>query len=424
MRATKDSGVDWLGEIPRDWEVRKFRNVFKESSEVNGTEPVGPMLSISSYHGVQVKEYASENLQRDSDQLENYRVVRPHQLAVNTMWLNYGGLGVSNTTGHMSPAYRAYWIIEGLYPRYVHHLMRSGLYVLGYTALLTGVRPNSLQMSRDSLMGFPILLPPLEEQQAIADFLDRETVKIDKLIAKQEILIAMLGERRQAVVTSSITQGLVDRNPLEHSQTDANSAWRQVKIGHLFEVIGSGTTPQSDRDEYYGGAIPWVTTGELRESKILKTSKNVSDLALKEHSALRIFPAGSLVIALYGATIGRLGTLGVSSTVNQACCVLSGPKGVRTRFVYYALLAGRSLLLAEAVGGSQPNISQEAVRQFKILVPPSNQQDLITENLDAETTKIDQLIDVAKNTNQKFLERRQSLISAAVTGKIDLSEGA
>jgi predicted transcriptional regulator len=203
--ATKDSGIEWLGEIPADWAVKQFRHVFKESREVNGAVPVGPMLSISGYHGVQVKEYAFESLQRDDEQLENYRVVRPHQLAVNTMWLNHGGLGVSETTGHMSPAYRAYWIERDVHPRYAHHLMRSDMYVIGYTALLTGIRPNSLQMSRDDLMGFPIVVPPLDEQQAIADFLDRETARIDKLTARADRTNRLLLERRQSLISAAVT---------------------------------------------------------------------------------------------------------------------------------------------------------------------------------------------------------------------------
>jgi type I restriction enzyme S subunit len=422
MRATKDSGVDWLGEIPADWVMKPCWSYFRR---VKQTGLVGEeLLSVYRDHGVVPKASRDDNHNVESEDLSSYQLVRVGDMVMNKMKAWQGSIALSDFRGIVSPAYFVYRPTHEFSRKYFHYLMRSAPYIGEYNRISKGVRIGQWDLDPTYFRTTQLIVPPPEEQQAIADFLDRETAKIDTLIAKQDQLIRTLGERRQAIVTSSITQGLVDRNPLEHSQTDANSAWRQVKIGHLFEVIGSGTTPQSDRDEYYGGAIPWVTTGELRESKILETSKNVSDLALKEHSALRIFPAGSLVIALYGATIGRLGTLGVSSTVNQACCVLSGPKGVRTRFVYYALLAGRSLLLAEAVGGSQPNISQEAVRQFKILVPPSNQQDLITENLDAETTKIDQLIDVAKNTNQKFLERRQSLISAAVTGKIDLSEGA
>ena len=194
-----DSGVSWIGSIPASWRVIPFRYVFTESSEVNGQEPVGQMLSVSGYRGVEPKVYDDENRRRTDAELETYRVVRPGQLAVNTMWLNYAGLGVSEHLGYVSPAYRAYSIDPRLDKRYAHHLLRSSVYVNAYTGALTGIRPNSLQMPRQTLQGWPVLVPPLEEQRRIAEFLDRETAQIDELIAKQEQLISTLAERRQGV---------------------------------------------------------------------------------------------------------------------------------------------------------------------------------------------------------------------------------
>jgi type I restriction enzyme S subunit len=161
--AYRDRGVQWLGDIPSQWKVEKFRHLFRESSEKINGEVVGPMLSVSGYRGIEIKEYDDENRRRLDEDLQGYRIVRVGQLVVNTMWLNYAGLGVSDFEGHVSPAYRSYYIDEKLDKRFVHHLLRSSIYVQGYTRLLTGIRPNSLQMSRDDLMEFPILGPPKEE---------------------------------------------------------------------------------------------------------------------------------------------------------------------------------------------------------------------------------------------------------------------
>ena len=204
----KDSGVEWLGEVPEHWEIGKFRHNFSESPEKIETEAVGEMLSVSGYRGIEVKEYDDENRRRLDSELVGYRIVRPGQLVVNTMWLNYAGLGVSDFEGHVSPAYRSYWISEEFDKRFVHHLMRSDRYVKGYTKYLTGIRPNSLQMSRDNLMEFPVLKPPRPEQCTIAAFLDRETAKIDALIAEQQRLIELLKEKRQAVISHAVTKGL------------------------------------------------------------------------------------------------------------------------------------------------------------------------------------------------------------------------
>lgn len=419
-----DSGIHWIGEIPKSWQVGKFRHIFTESKEVNGKLPVGEMLSVSGYRGVEQKEYSSDSLKRDQEDLETYRVVRPGQLAVNTMWLNYAGLGVSELTGHVSPAYRSYWINHRLNPRFAHYLMRSQIYVNAYTGYLTGVRPNSLQMSRENLMNWPILIPQMDEQVAIAEYLDRETAQIDELIDKQQQLIETLAERRKAVIAQAVTKSLDPTLPMKPSGVEWISEipanWRIVKIGHLFGLIGSGTTPKADDIRFYEGEIPWVTTGELRESVIEQTAKQITQFALDEHSALRVFPAGSLVLALYGATIGRLGFLGVDATVNQACCVMTKPENVEPRFVYYALQAAKQRLMTFSVGGSQPNIGQDIVKQFRIALPPMQEQKAIIEYLDTLTDKNQKISEIALSMVETLKERRQALISAAVTGKIDV----
>jgi type I restriction enzyme, S subunit len=118
--------------IPDDWGVERLRFLFTESKERNGKTPVGEMLSVSEYHGVIPRKYEDEDQKRTGEELENYRVVRPGQLAVNSMWLNHLGLGVSEHIGHVSPAYNVYDISEGLDRRFVHHLLRSNYYLKIY----------------------------------------------------------------------------------------------------------------------------------------------------------------------------------------------------------------------------------------------------------------------------------------------------
>ena len=123
--------------------------------------------------------------------------------------------------------------------------------------------------------------------------------------------------------------------------------WLNRKVFHAFQAIGSGTTPPSKEHEWYqGGTIPWITTSELRENTVVKTKKCVTSDAMQKFSALKIFPAGSLAIAMYGATIGRLGFLGIPATTNQACCVLSGERDLNIQFLYYWLMAFRADIVA------------------------------------------------------------------------------
>ena len=146
----KDSGVEWLGDVPDHWGVQKFRYCFQESKEVIDDIVIGPMLSVSGYRGIEIKKYDDENQRRTKEQLVGYRIVREGQLVVNSMWLNAAGLGVSGFEGHVSPAYRSYsFCCDELLPRYSHHLLRSAIYVEAYKNLEQGIRPNSLQVPRN-----------------------------------------------------------------------------------------------------------------------------------------------------------------------------------------------------------------------------------------------------------------------------------
>lgn len=189
--------------IPAHWRRTKFGYDFIESTERNGGDPPGPLLSISEYRGVELNT-RTEGQQASVD-VSKYRVVRPGQLAANMMWLNHGGLGVSSLTGYISPDYKAFWISKRYEPRYVHHLFRSSRYIGYFAAIATGVRPNAQRVTKTVLDATPVPLPPLDEQIRIADHLDEVTGKIDAMLAKVADLRSLLIERRAALITDVVT---------------------------------------------------------------------------------------------------------------------------------------------------------------------------------------------------------------------------
>lgn len=280
----------------------------------------------------------------------------------------------------------------------------------------------------DMLGGISVPLPSSEEQQAIAAFLDRETAKIDGVIGKREKLIELLQEKRSALISHAVTKGLDPEVKLKPSGIDwlgdIPEHWEMWKIAHGYSQTGSGTTPPSEEDVWYDGDICWVTTGELRENIILDTSKKITSEALQTFSALKLFPPGTLLVAMYGATIGRLAILGINATTNQACCALVNSSIFETRFVFYWFQAFKEFVILLASGGGQPNISQDKIRSLKIASPSFQEQQMIAEYLDKETAKIDSLIEKEQTIIGKLKEYRLALISEAVTGKIDVRETA
>jgi type I restriction enzyme S subunit len=263
------------------------------------------------------------------------------------------------------------------------------------------------------------------EQQAIAAFLDRETAKIDALVAKNERLIELLQEQRTALITRAVTKGLDPNASMKDSGVEwlggMPAHWEVRKVTWLF-TIGSGTTPPSSELAYYGGETPWVTTSELRESVITATEKTVTDLALSELPSLVVYPKGSVVVAMYGATIGRLGVLGVDAAVNQACCVFSNPQGIEFAFWYYWLQMRRPYLISLGYGGGQPNLSQDLLRSTRVPVPSAREQRAIVAFLDGELARIEELVAKVREAIARLQELRTTLISEAVTGKIDVQE--
>ena len=191
--------------------------------------------------------------------------------------------------------------------------------------------------------------------------------------------------------------------------------WVTWKATHGFRRIGSGTTPKSDDSEYYDGNIPWVTTSELRETVITNTTKKVTATAMHEYPMLRTYPKGTLLFAMYGATIGRLGILGVVATVNQACAALAEPLHLDTWFVYYWLQMRRTILIVLSAGGGQPNLSQDDLRRLRIPAPQLDEQRAIADFLDRETAKIDTLVAKKGTLTERLKEKRTALISRTVT---------
>lgn len=193
------------------------------------------------------------------------------------------------------------------------------------------------------------------------------------------------------------------------------SHWEMWKLAHAYESIGSGTTPSSNDEHAFDGNIPWITTGELREKVIFDTSKKISAKTLSKYSALKKHPEGSIAIAMYGATIGRLGILGVEATTNQACCVLSKSNILLNKFLFYWLHAFKEDIVRLSSGGGQPNINQEKVASLRVSTPSLKEQNKVINFLDFETVKIDTLIDKQQTLIQLLKEKRQAVISHAVT---------
>ncbi len=196
--------------------------------------------------------------------------------------------------------------------------------------------------------------------------------------------------------------------------------WEVKKINYCFSQIGSGTTPIAGKTEYYeNGEFNWLQTGDLTNDEIVETSKRITQKALDEYSTLRFYPVDSVVIAMYGATIGKTGILKIESTTNQACCVLAKPKDFISKYAFYCFNSMKEHIISLSYGGGQPNISQELIRNLRIQIPLISEQTTIASFLDRKTAEIDQIIAKKQKLIALYEEEKQAIINQAVTKGLD-----
>lgn len=297
---------------------------------------------------------------------------------------------------------------EGVEPRFLNYVVGSRDFVKYAEAASKGTKMPRAEWT--GLREFKVPNFDLNVQRVIADFLDCETSEIDAMIVKLDDLARQLDNRKLFVIQRR-TQF-----------SSGGERWETVPTAYLFDSIGSGTTPKER--EYYTNSedgIAWVTTSELRENEILETHQRVTRAAVNATSSLKVHPRGSILVAMYGATIGRLAVLGIDATVNQACCAFSGSRGIDPRYFYYTLWGQRNDIIRQAVGGGQPNISQTILRRWRVPHPPIGAQKRIAADLDETTGKIDDMLAKVADLKSLLLERRAALITDVVTGKKEVA---
>ena len=188
--------------------------------------------------------------------------------------------------------------------------------------------------------------------------------------------------------------------------------WTKNKVIRLFDTIGSGTTPKNITSDF--PVVNWIQSGDITGSFMPACKNVISANLLSQYSALKVYPAPFIIIAMYGASVGNASISLIDGCVNQACCVLSSPS-CNLHYDFYVIKSAQSYLVRKAVGGGQPNISQETIKQLWLPLPPLSTQDIIVRNLDATCSKIDDLLSSVHASIEEYKKLKQAVITQAVT---------
>lgn len=201
---------------------------------------------------------------------------------------------------------------------------------------------------------------------------------------------------------------------------DVPESWKWVKVGNVGSW-SSGATPSRTNPAYYGGSIPWLKTGDLNDGFIQEVPEYITDLAL-EKTSLRLNPIGSVLMAMYGATIGKLGILEIPVTTNQACCACIPYAGMNNKYLFYYLMSMRQSYIGMAEGGAQPNISKEKIVNSLIPLPPAEEQRRIVAKIEELLPYVDRYAaayEKLEQFNAKFpQDMKKSILQYAIQGKL------
>ncbi|QDP98578.1 restriction endonuclease subunit S [Microlunatus elymi] len=399
---------------PPTWQAIRFKSLL-DRRERRNDDLTYEMLSLRSTGDIVARSEMGGRQEPDDASRPKYLIAEVDDLVVNPMWLIGGGIGVTQRAGAVSPDYRVFRPRGDLLPRFAHYLLRSQAYLDQYMLYTRAQTTFDRRVQQPDLNNLPILVPPLGEQLAIAGYLDRETARIDTLIDEQQQLIKLLRERRFAVVTNALSWPSL-------------SAVRGDKLGRSAR-IGNGSTPRRDNLTYWeGGHTPWLNSAVVNQQRVTDSDQFVTDTAMKE-CHLPIVTPGSVLIGLtgQGKTRGTATILDIEATVNQHVAYVTPDRNVWCpEYLLWSIRASYSDLrrISEENGSTKGGLTCEALKQFRVLAPPLVDQRRIATYLDDQTAKIASLINEAERFIELSRERRAALITAAVTGQIDVREAA
>jgi type I restriction enzyme, S subunit len=412
----------WINAIPTDWTLKPVKAVMNPINRPVGELAHEIKLLSLTQKGIIPRDLESGKGKFPSD-FSTYQKVFPLELIFCLFDIDETprAVGLSSLEGMVTGAYSVFEVKEENSPKFLsylfHWLDNEKALKPYYTGLRKVVRPQTFGAIK-------IPIPPISEQNAISTFLDHETAKIDALISEQQRLIELLQEKRQAVISHAVTKGLNPNTPMKDSGVEwlgeVPEHWIVGKLCY-YARLDTGSTPDRQRPEYWNGAIPWVKTGEVRYKDIFETEEKITEIALQETSCDLLAP-GTLLMALYGqgVTRGRVGMLMSAASCNQACAAIISSTNIHDRYLELYLTNAYSHLRSLGNETTQQNLNLEFVGNLELLIPPLVEQESIFKNTRQKIQELEDLLLQSADAIALLKERRSALISAAVTGQIDV----
>ena len=423
----KDSGVEWLGEVPSHWEVKKMKFLFKDTSIKN--KPDETLLSVTQNRGVIPRDWLEERTVMPSGSLETFKFIEKDDFAISLRSFE-GGLEICHHDGIISPAYTVLKYNKKLLNNgYYKYLFKCQKFISEMQTSIVGIREGK-NISYEELKYSFLPIPQIIEQQKIAQFLDDKTAKIDQAVDLAEKQIALLKEHKQILIQNAVTRGLNPDVPLKDSSVEwigqVPEHWDIKRFRNLFDFgKGLSITKENLQDE----GIPCVNYGEVHSRHGFEV--------IPERDALKCVDSKYLVFNnsmlnkgdfVFADTSEDIEGSGNFTYLNSSTRIFAGYHTVITRLkitaihryiaYYFDSLSFRNQIRNKVKGVKVFSITQSILKGTFVLLPNLKEQQQIADYLDTQTAKIDQAIALKTAHIEKLKEYKSVLINDVVTGKV------
>ncbi|SET59827.1 type I restriction enzyme, S subunit [[Clostridium] aminophilum] len=425
MREMKDSGISWIGLIPKGWNIYRNKNAFSCSKELVGKKFKETQLLSLTTKGIKLKDINNPE-GKLPESFDTYQYVKKDEIVMCLFDLDcsavfsgrspYDGMispayKVLTCTTKMVPAYADYWFTYISYDRKFNHYAKNIRYTLNY----------------EEFASLPMLFPSVEEQHRIADYLDKKCAKIDAIIEKQQEIIEKLKEYKISVITETVTKGITTSAVLKKCEVPGvetiPESWEVKKLKHFTEVISKGTTPSTvGRDINDEGPVRFFKAENIQNNRVCKKPEFFIDEETNDFLNRSQLTDRDILFVIAGATIGKTAIISddcLPANTNQAVSFIRINDKRNRKYVWYSLqsLHMKTMLAVKATQAAQPNLAMEDLGNYPIFLPTKAEMERIIDYLDKKCDVIDETIISKSRIIEKFQEYKQSLIYEAVTGK-------
>lgn len=414
---------------PSQWRVVPFWSLFQRRKSIGHADE--ELLSVYRDHGVIPTSSRDDNHNKPSEDLSGYQLVTEGALVTNKMKAWQGSIAISRYRGIVSPAYYVYQPLSAEHDQFLHYLLRSEPYIALYQRISKGVRVSQWDLEHEALRTIPVLLPDIATQKRTADFLDTETARIDALIEKKQRFSEILTANRMDAVLQVFERfnaPAMQITPETYATGVRADGWSVRRVKHVIRFMTSGSRGWSDLIADEGELF--LQSGNIGRSMeiVLDTAQRIRSQTGAEAKRTRLRPKDVLVCITGGRTgaVGYLEQIAEPAYINQHVCLLRARPALMDpkllAHVLYSRIGQKQLDFFQY--GLKQGLGFSQVGEVRVPVPPSDLQNEILREIDQALMKIDRLLDRQSASITRLREYRAALITAAVTGQIDVADHA